>query len=159
MSSENTSLRVYLSADEYKDIKALAEEKHISLSAAAKLAIDFYRDNKDVELNTAALINPIIKQLNDYLIKQKQMIEGELKYFGKTSRDLTQTNLIYGHILNSMLWKMNCSDRDFIAQNSNSNPVFSRSIDQAVVQIKALRQKKMSADKKYQDKAMSNVNK
>ena len=159
MSNEKHSIRIYLTDDAYSDIKQLADEKDISLSAAAKLAIDFYRKNKDTELDSDAVINQIIKHLNDYLIKQKQMIEGELKYFGKTSRDLTQTNLIYGHILNSMLWKMNCSDNDFLAQNSNSNPVFSRSIDQAVKQIKALQQKKAAADKKYQDKAMNNGNK
>lgn len=159
MSSENTSLRVYLSADEYKDIKALAEEKHISLSAAAKLAIDFYRDNKDVELNTAALINPIIKQLNDYLIKQKQMIESELKYLRAGINGMGEHNFLYSHVLNSILWKMNCTERDFQDQTKNQNPVITLSFERASDQIKALRQKKLSADKKYQDKAMSNGSK
>lgn len=153
----NKKIKVQLSLDEefVQIIDEYADKYNLSRSGVVSMAL---RDMDEAKSHPEDQDKDqqLIKQLNDYLIKQKRMIEGELKYFGKTSRDLTQTNLIYGHILNSMLWKMNCSDRDFIAQNSNSNPVFSRSIDQAVVQIKALRQKKMSADKKYQDKAMSN---
>lgn len=157
----NKKIKVQLSLDEefVQLIDEYADKYNLSRSGIVSMALRDMNDAKTHPIDYNALTKSVLDAQQIALQKQKQMVEGELKYFGKTSRDLTQTNLIYGHILNSMLWKMNCSDNDFLAQNSNSNPVFSRSIDQAVKQIKALQQKKAAADKKYQDKAMNNGSK
>lgn len=110
-------------------------------------------------MDTAALMNQLTNYLDSYLVKQKQMMESGLKYFRSGINGMNEYNLMYSHVLNSILWKLNCTDRDFQDQTKNQNPVISQSVECATAQMKALRQKRMSADKKYQDKAMSNGSK
>jgi hypothetical protein len=156
MSEARKEVHAYISADKYAEISKYAAENSISVSNAVNQIIDFFLQHKDAEVNDQNIYQQLTSYLDNYLVKQKQMIEGELKYFSKATNDITLGNIMYGHILNSMLWKMNCNERDYIPQNENSNPVFTHSYDHAMSQLKAHREKKISADKKYQDKAMSN---
>jgi hypothetical protein len=157
----NKKIKIQLSLDEelVQLIDEYADKYNNSRSGIVSIALRDMDDAKRHPYDYNSLTKSILDAQQTALQKQKQMIESELKYLRAGINGMGEHNFLYSHVLNSILWKMNCTERDFQDQTKNQNPVITLSFERASDQIKALRQKKLSADKKYQDKAMSNGNK